>query len=136
MRREGGGKERGKGRKAEQSKAQVPCLPKWSTEEFYKSWGTSDLLSSEDTHKRYHDSLLMKPSTSSDKDLRERTSSNWSPHLFLFSKCGSSTISIKKHTHTHFYLTSISWTPTQIRVIKMSGSWAHYLRFSKTMGFS
>ena len=104
MRREGGGKEGGKERKAEQSKAQVPCLPKWSTEEFYKPWGTSDLLLSEDTHKRYHDSLLMKPSTSSDKDLRERTSSNCSPHLFLFSKCGSSTISIKKKKQNHTLL--------------------------------
>ena len=38
-----------------------------------------------------------------DKELRERTSSNWRPLLFLFSKCCSSTIFIQKTWS--FYLT-------------------------------
>lgn len=117
MRREGGGEKEAKKGKAEQSKAQVPCLLKWSTEESYKSWGTIDLLLSEDTHKRYYDSLIMKPSTSNDKELKERTSSNLSSHL-LFSKCGSSSVSTRKRTTTN--------TPSFNKRIMNSNTDRHY----------
>ena len=52
----------------------------------------------------------MKPSISSDKELRERTTSNLSPHLSCSQNVvqAKSPLGKKKQQQTHFYLISIS----------------------------